>query len=274
MRWRELDCHICGLCSWSSQGPVMGTHPLRGVVLGHAVLSLAMSIASIACTEGSSPGSPSSSSTPTAPSQSSPTPSAQVDKTTVTFPTTTLGTTSSTTFVLTVSSVGTAALQLSDLINSDSSSFPTSSTCPIPGSLAPGSSCTLTVSFHPSVAGVRSAQISVRTNGGTLVVNATGTGSQPVNCSVVCWACAENSYGAIAYSTGAGSCGWSFGLGSRSAAESEAIRQCARGDCFAAAWFQNQCGALARTTNDRWSSAVGSSRSVAESAALAQCSAR
>jgi hypothetical protein len=90
-------------------------------------------------------------------------------------------------------------------------------------------------------------------------------------CSAICWACASgNSFGAVAYSP-SGTCGWASESSSRAAAESRAIQECARGDCFVAVWFQNQCGAVARASNGQWGSGLGGSPSAAESAALANC---
>jgi hypothetical protein len=44
-------------------------------------------------------------------------------------------------------------------------------------------------------------------------------------------------------------------------------------DCRVATWFQNQCGALARSSDGSWSSGLGSSQSVAEANAMSSCNA-
>ncbi|MBS1819335.1 MAG: DUF4189 domain-containing protein [Acidobacteria bacterium] len=230
-------------------------------------------VIAVACTKDDS----SSSSTGSPTSPTAPTTTASVDRQSVVFPSTTIGTTSQTTFVITISFTGNAPLQFSEMSNSDQSTFPTTTTCQIPGTLAVNSTCSLTISFRPSgSAGSRASQIIVRTtNGGTLIVNISGSATQPVSCSVICWACtSSNTFGAIAYSPGSGACGWSNGFSSRSGAENRAIQECARGDCFSAVWFQSQCGALARASGNQWGWGLGGSQSVAESAALAMCSAR
>jgi hypothetical protein len=63
----------------------------------------------------------------------------------------------------------------------------TSSTCPMnPASLAAGASCTLTISFNPSIGGVRDGQLQVYENDVTTspqVINITGTGTSPLTLS-------------------------------------------------------------------------------------------
>jgi serine/threonine-protein kinase len=94
-------------------------------------------------------------------------------------------------------------------------------------------------------------------------------------CSVVAWACSSgNTFGAIAYSPSAGSRGWSHGYNTRAAAENRALQECGHNDCRVAVWFLNQCGALAHATNGPWGWGLGSSRSIAESTALANCAAQ
>jgi serine/threonine-protein kinase len=179
--------------------------------------------------------------------------------------------------VVTVSFTGSVSLQFSDMSNSDATTFPTATTCRIPGALAVGSTCSLTISFRPSGAGgARSSQIVIRTtNAGTLLVNMSGSATQQVACSVIAWACtSSNTFGAIAYSPGSGASGWSNGYSTRNSAEARAIQECGGGDCFTAVWFQSQCGALARASINQWGWGLGGSQSVAESAALSTCAAR
>jgi hypothetical protein len=63
----------------------------------------------------------------------------------------------------------------------------TSSTCPMnPASLAAGISCTLTISFNPSIGGVRDGQLQVYENDvptSPQVINITGTGTSPLTLS-------------------------------------------------------------------------------------------
>jgi hypothetical protein len=63
----------------------------------------------------------------------------------------------------------------------------TSSTCPMnPASLAAGASCTLTISFNPSIGGVRDGQLQVYENDvatSPQVINITGTGTSPLTLS-------------------------------------------------------------------------------------------
>jgi hypothetical protein len=63
----------------------------------------------------------------------------------------------------------------------------TSSTCPMnPASLAAGLSCTLTISFNPSIGGVRDGQLQVYENDvatSPQVINLTGTGTYPLTLS-------------------------------------------------------------------------------------------
>jgi hypothetical protein len=59
---------------------------------------------------------------------------------------------------------------------------------------------------------------------------------------------ARNLYGAIAYSFGNGSVGWSYDHNSRGRAESDAVARCRRAGgsgCKVVIWFANSCAALA-----------------------------
>lgn len=100
-------------------------------------------------------------------------------QTTVSFPSTTVGTTSAATATITVTSAGSAPLQFTNLTSSNSTVFPYSTTCRIPGSLAVGSTCSISVQFRPSASGSASGQIVLTANGatGTILLSGTGTGS-------------------------------------------------------------------------------------------------
>jgi hypothetical protein len=94
---------------------------------------------------------------------------------------------------------------------------------------------------------------------------------RPATCSIKTWACSPNGFGAIAYSPSGGRSGWAYNFSTRAAAESRAIQECGGGDCRVAAWFQNQCGALARSSDGSWSSGLGTSQSAAEANAMSSC---
>src|SRR5947209_13337441 len=98
-----------------------------------------------------------------------------LNQTSVSFPATTVGSTSRTTDVITLKSTGTAAMRISKITDSDLTDFPLSTTCP--GSLAPGASCTITIQFKPSKAGTLSAQATVTTGVGTGTITLSGTGA-------------------------------------------------------------------------------------------------
>lgn len=118
---------------------------------------------------------------------SPPAPEAQfsLSQTSYSFPTTTVGTTSST-VVITVSSTGNADLQVSSVTDSDLTDFPGTTNCVTAGSIAPGSSCNISVQFQPGTAGSLSSQVTVTTNAGTSTIALSGSGSavQPVQVSV------------------------------------------------------------------------------------------
>ena len=95
----------------------------------------------------------------------------------VSFPNTVVGSTSFTAVVITITSTATTAIQLTAITSSNSSEFPTTTTCSVPGSLAPGASCTVSVQFRPSFGGNRSAQMVIATsNGGTATISVSGAG--------------------------------------------------------------------------------------------------
>src|SRR5947209_72727 len=98
-----------------------------------------------------------------------------LNQTSVSFPATTVGSTSRTTDVITLKSTGTAAMRISKITDSDLTDFPLSTTCP--GSLPPGAPCTTTIQFKPSKAGTLSAQATVTTGVGTGTITLSGTGA-------------------------------------------------------------------------------------------------
>jgi hypothetical protein len=80
--------------------------------------------------------------------------------------------------------------------------------------------------------------------------DAGGCGSRQAYCWARCYGGgARRSYGAIAYSPSSGRYGDSYNYASRAQAEARATRECGKDDCVIAAWFYNQCGALATSRN-------------------------
>lgn len=86
-------------------------------------------------------------------------------------------------------------------------------------------------------------------------------------------ACAQNYYGAIAYSPSTGSYGYSYDHASRARAEDGAYAECRKhaSDCQVALWFRNACGALAVGDDGGWGTGWGSVLQRAESEALGVC---
>lgn len=84
---------------------------------------------------------------------------------------------------------------------------------------------------------------------------------------------AADFYGALAYSQRTGAHGYSYDHRSRNAAEQRALGECANygADCRVAIWFRNACGALAVGAGNGYGSGWGTSRSIAQSYALAGC---
>ena len=97
------------------------------------------------------------------------------------FPATTLGTTSSTTVVVTMWNTGTTAVAVGAVTNSNVAEFPWSTTCAINGQLLAGTSCAITTQFKPSALGDQSATLDINANGKDQSLSLTGTGSQAVN---------------------------------------------------------------------------------------------
>jgi hypothetical protein len=97
------------------------------------------------------------------------------------FPATTLGTTSSTTAVVTMWNTGTTAVALGAVTDSNFAEFPWTTTCALNGQLLPGVNCTITTQFKPSALGDQSATLQINANGNEQTLSLTGTGSQAVN---------------------------------------------------------------------------------------------
>jgi len=93
------------------------------------------------------------------------------------FPGTVVGSTSFTGAVITLTNSGTFAIDLTAITSSNQAEFPITTTCNVPGSLAPGASCTMFVQFRPSVSGNRSGQMTILTgNAGTGTFSVSGAG--------------------------------------------------------------------------------------------------
>ena len=109
-------------------------------------------------------------------------PLASLSPASLTFASTSVGLTSASQSV-TITNSGAASLSLSSATLGGTHAgdwlLPGTGSCAFPGSLAPGASCTLTVSFKPTVAGTRSGTVSVAHNaaGSPSSVPLSGTGS-------------------------------------------------------------------------------------------------
>ncbi len=94
----------------------------------------------------------------------------------------------------------------------------------------------------------------------------------PPACSVGLWACATNGlFGAIAYSTSTRAQGIAYNYATRADAETAAIGYCGKPDCFAVAWFQNACGAIATAPTGQMATGTGNTGDSAQAFALASC---
>jgi Abnormal spindle-like microcephaly-assoc'd, ASPM-SPD-2-Hydin len=99
-----------------------------------------------------------------------------VDPASFSFPSTAIGSTSSINAVATLTSTGNAT-QLTAITSSNPSEFSLTTTCSLPGALAAGATCLVSIQFKPSSAGARSAQITITTtNGGRVSIAIAGTG--------------------------------------------------------------------------------------------------
>ncbi len=93
------------------------------------------------------------------------------------FPNTVVGSTSFTGGVVTLTNTGTIAIGLTTITSLDVNEFPITTTCNLPGSLAPGASCTVLVQFRPGFGGNRSGQMVIATtNAGTGTFSVFGVG--------------------------------------------------------------------------------------------------
>jgi hypothetical protein len=93
------------------------------------------------------------------------------------FPGTVVGSTSFTGAVITLTNTGTVAIELTAITSSNPTEFPITTTCNVPGSLAAGASCTLSIQFRPSVSGNRSGQMIIATtDAGTGTFSVSGAG--------------------------------------------------------------------------------------------------
>lgn len=114
------------------------------------------------------------------PAAGSGSPAIALSATTLTFAAQTLGTTSAAQTV-TVSNTGTAALTLAGIAlgGTASAEFTRGGTCQIGTNVAAAGSCTLQVTFTPTVAGTRNATVTITHNatGGTSTVSLVGTGA-------------------------------------------------------------------------------------------------
>ena len=93
------------------------------------------------------------------------------------FPATMVGSTSFTGAVFTLTNSGDVAIDMTALTSSNPNEFPTTTTCSVPGSLAPGASCTVSMQFRPGAGGDRFSQMTIATgNAGTGTVSVSGAG--------------------------------------------------------------------------------------------------
>ncbi len=99
----------------------------------------------------------------------------------VAFPATGLGTTSTTPFVVSIWNMGTVAVPLSGVTNSNTDEFPWTTTCQLGGSLAPNSNCSVTTQFKPNVLGAQTATLTINANSTSQAIALTGTGAANVN---------------------------------------------------------------------------------------------
>jgi hypothetical protein len=91
------------------------------------------------------------------------------------FPGTVVGSTSFNSGVITLTG-GTNVVGLTAITSSNPGEFPMTTTCNLPGSLAPGASCTVAVQFRPIAGGSRSAQLTILTSAGTRTLSVSGPG--------------------------------------------------------------------------------------------------
>jgi hypothetical protein len=95
----------------------------------------------------------------------------------LTFPTTGVGATSSSTVVVTLWNTGASAVPITGIGDSNADEFPFTTTCQAAGSLSPSSTCAVTTRFKPAALGARSATLAINANGTTQSLSLTGTGA-------------------------------------------------------------------------------------------------
>ena len=105
------------------------------------------------------------------------TPAASATPATLSFSPQVVGTTS--TKSITLKSTGTGPLQVSNVVATP----PFSQTNNCSGSIAPGASCTIQISFTPTVAGSASETVTIKDNAGSQTIGVSGSGIAPVTLS-------------------------------------------------------------------------------------------
>jgi hypothetical protein len=98
-----------------------------------------------------------------------------------TFPSTAVGTTSSSTIVATLWNTGTSPVAVGSVTDSNVAEFPWVTTCALGGALPAASDCTVTTSFRPSSLGARAATLAINANSQTQTLTLGGTGVQAVS---------------------------------------------------------------------------------------------
>lgn len=99
----------------------------------------------------------------------------------VAFPSTGLGTLSTTPLVVSVWNMGTTAVPLASVTDTNTDEFPWTTTCQLGGTLAPNANCSVTTQFKPSALGARTATLTINANSTTQTLSLTGTGAANVN---------------------------------------------------------------------------------------------
>ncbi len=99
----------------------------------------------------------------------------------VAFPNTGVGTTAATPLVVTLWNNGTAAVPVGTVTDSNTTEFPFTTTCQMSGSLAPGSTCTVTTGFTPNAMGAQTATLTINANSTSQELDLTGTGAAIVS---------------------------------------------------------------------------------------------
>jgi trimeric autotransporter adhesin len=116
--------------------------------------------------------------------QTSQAPQLSLGQTSVSFPDTTDGATSSEIATVTLENIGNAMLSITNITDSDIKDFPGNTNCPNPGNLAPGASCTISIQFTPQSTGSLTAQITISSNAGTGIISLSGSGTAASSCAI------------------------------------------------------------------------------------------